>query len=115
MKRKAGYKIVSIDTYSKEVKPLERRPEVERLEEVPPPSGLRIWGAQRYDLKCYGVSDKEILAKVTFTPEVMAFYCGVLLPLRTDSLVYSPALMEDQVVKYHLEEFKCERIFPAIT
>jgi len=110
LKKKLGFKgKLTVNTFTGEIssKSLEEKRNISKAH---PPIPLQVIGASSYELECYRVERDQYTIDLRFTPELMVSFVGVIFPLLSDEIGYSPALEEDRLVYINLNDFKFERI-----
>lgn len=106
---KLNFRFVAIDSKSGE--PLRELPPAMRLK-ADRMLNVNIAAAGREVRENWNrISDKPIYElEVNFSPTTGDRGVSVTFPRLTDKIIYSPALLEDEIVEYHLSEFGFEEI-----
>jgi len=111
IKENLNYKLVRVDIKTGEIQKVLKETHIPMpLPEVECPWDIKVEAAGlEYKMACYNLGGKRYDLKIDFTPSGIAgSWAKLSFKRKFDKIVYSPALMEDKIVEYPLEEFAFE-------
>jgi hypothetical protein len=104
LKNKLKIEKFLIDTKKREVKKYFE--EKKNYIEVEPPIKFEIRAENiKYSLKCYKISEIRYDLEINFIPEKDSKTVSVIFPLNMQKIVYSPGLLEKEIVEYPFYSF----------
>lgn len=106
-----NYKLVRVDIKTGKVQKVLKESRIPMpLPEVECPWDIKVEAAGlEYKMACYNLGGKRYDLKIDFIPSGIAgSWAKLSFKRKFDKIVYSPALMEDKIVEYPLEEFAFE-------